>query len=190
MAYQYIHHKLHLTSGNKTMPIHPFTQGFGQSVYIYDLDDVKLRFEALLKAFAQRPFHAHYAMKANAHPRILQALRTLGAGVDVVSGGELKWALEQGFAGSDVVFSGVAKTETEIRQALAAKVGQINVESPSELKRIAEMAKSMNTQALVAWRMNPDVNPVTHPYIRTGFRENKFGMDESFLPELKEVLRS
>jgi diaminopimelate decarboxylase len=89
---------------------------------------------------------------------------------------------------SRVIFSGVAKTITEIEFALKSGIKQINVESPQELERIAEIANRLDIIADVAFRLNPDVSPKTHPYITTGFRENKFGMDESFVPELLKIL--
>ena len=99
-------------------------------------------------------------------------------------------AIENGFKPEQVILSGVAKSKDELTYALKIGIKQINVESPSELRRIAAVASSLNLKAPIAFRMNPDVNPQTHPYITTGFRENKFGMDDSFLPELVEILKA
>ncbi len=159
-------------------------------VYIYDLDDVERRFQAMNKALGDVRHTIHYAMKANSHPAILAKFASLGAGADTVSGGEIKRALEAGIPASRIIFSGVAKTVAEIEFALKNKIKQINVESPQELERIAEVAERLGSRADVAFRLNPDVNPQTHPYITTGFRENKFGMDESFMPELVAILKS
>lgn len=158
-------------------------------VYVYDLDDVERRYKALDRALAPAEHSIHYAMKANSHPAILARLATLGAGVDTVSGGEVKAALDAGVAAKKIIFSGVAKTAAEIELALSSGIKQINVESPQELERIARIAERLGVVADVALRLNPDVNPKTHPYITTGFRENKFGMDESFMPELVDRLK-
>ena len=128
-------------------------------------------------------------MKANSHPTLLKAFANEKIGVDIVSGGELHLALKAGFSGKDIVFSGVGKTENEIHEALKANILQFNVESLSELKSIATIAKSMDKKARVTFRMNPNVNLDTHPYIKTGLREHKFGLDESELPKLKEIIK-
>jgi diaminopimelate decarboxylase len=162
-------------------------------VYVYDLDNVVKRFgllKASLEADGPLRHTIHYAMKANSHPKILKTLADLGAGVDTVSGGEVRLAIEAGVPANRIILSGVAKTVREIEYALTHDIKQINVESPQELLRIAEVAKRLGKTANVAFRMNPDVNPKTHPYITTGFRENKFGMDDSFLPELIQILRA
>ena len=127
-------------------------------------------------------------MKANSHPRILKTFADENIGVDVVSGGEIQLALKAGFKGKDIVFSGVGKTKQEIQLALEKDILQINVESQSELKRIGELARSQKKKAQVAFRMNPNIDAKTHPYITTGLRENKFGMDEENLLVLKEIL--
>lgn len=159
-------------------------------LYIYDLDDIGRRYRALDSALDGTRHAIHYAMKANSHPSILRHLAHLGAGVDTVSGGEVRRALEADVPADRIIFSGVAKTIAEIRFALEKRIKQINVESPAELERIALIAEEMNVVADVAFRLNPDVSPQTHPYITTGFRENKFGMDESFLPELSRILKA
>ena len=158
--------------------------------YVYDLDDIEMRFELYREALSGLNSKIHYAMKANGNSTILKKLRDLGAGVDTVSAGEMKLAIEAGFQPSQIIFSGVAKTVREIEFAVQKQIKQINVESPAELKRIAEVATRLNQTAQVAFRLNPDVDAKTHPYISTGFRENKFGMDESFVPELVATLRS
>ncbi|MES2854956.1 MAG: alanine racemase, partial [Bdellovibrionota bacterium] len=157
-------------------------------VYVYDLDDVEMRFRAYQEAFKGLNHTIHYAMKANSHPILLRKLASLGAGADTVSIGEVRKALAAGIPADRIIFSGVAKTKAEIREALSKDIKQINVESPQELQRIADIAQSLGKVANVAFRLNPDVNPNTHPYITTGFRENKFGMDDTFVPELVEIL--
>ena len=116
-------------------------------------------------------------------------MRELGASVDIVSGGEMDIALQNGFESSDVIFSGVAKTKNEILKAISKEIKQINVESTQELSRIGELAKKEGKKISIALRMNPEVSPETHPYITTGMSENKFGMDRSFIPELVRILK-
>ncbi|MCB0412426.1 MAG: diaminopimelate decarboxylase [Bdellovibrionales bacterium] len=189
MSFGYNHHHLSYFAPQErsALSLKSLAERFGTPLYVYDIDDV-LRRVRLLKSCFSNPLEIHYAMKANAHPFLLSALAKEGIGVDVVSAGELKWALQHGHKASHCVFSGVGKTKAEIRYALESGIQQLNVESPEELQRIACIAKDLKQRAPVAFRMNPDVNAVTHPYIQTGFRENKFGMDFTFVTELKEIL--
>lgn len=191
MAYFYRNGQLMIgsRSGESGRPVASFLpRPWRKPVYIYDLDDIEKRYRSLEQALAPLPHAIHYAMKANSDPRILKYLGNLGAGVDTVSGGEITRALDAGIAPTKIIFSGVAKTIPEIELALKAGIKQINVESTQELERIAAIARRLGTVADVAFRLNPDVNPQTHPYITTGFRENKFGMDESFVPRIIEIL--
>lgn len=159
-------------------------------VYVYNLANIADRVRVLKSAFKKINPSIHYAMKANDQADVLKTLREAGTNIDTVSAGEIKIAQANGFRADQIIFSGVAKSKDEITYALTQGIKQINVESPAELRRIAQIAKSMKLKSSVAFRMNPDVNPKTHPYITTGFRDNKFGMDNSFLPELLEILKS
>ncbi len=164
-------------------------QNQGHACYVYDLENIRLRFEKMKSALSGlKNLSIHYALKANGNDKVLQCLHSLGAGADVVSAGEMDLALKNGYQASDIIFSGVAKSVEEINAAIDQGIKQINVESPQELKRIGELALAKNKKMAVALRMNPEVNPVTHPYITTGMSENKFGMDRSFLPELVRIL--
>ncbi|MEK6556137.1 MAG: diaminopimelate decarboxylase [Bdellovibrionota bacterium] len=156
--------------------------------YIYDLDGIIERYQFVAQSFENKA-SVHFAMKANNNPKILKALAKAGCGVDVVSGGELKRALECGFAANKIVFSGVGKTEKEIEQALKAGVFQINLESSPELQRVIQLTLKLkpSTKPRLAIRVNPDVNPETHPNIKTGFRDNKFGLDFEEIPELLKI---
>lgn len=188
MPFLYQKGKLGVLSGGKFVPFESLVDSSAAPAYIYDLDDIFARCQRFSSAFKAKA-KIHYAMKANHHPEVLRIFREVGFGVDVVSGGEVELALKVGFKPEQIVFSGVAKTRSEIEFALKTGIRQINVESPSEFRRIAEVAQSLTTVAPVALRFNPDVNPETHPYIRTGFRENKFGMDASFIGEIESILR-
>ncbi|MBS1983451.1 MAG: diaminopimelate decarboxylase [Bdellovibrionales bacterium] len=122
------------------------------------------------------PFRLHFAMKSNANPHVLQHFAARGAGVDLVSGGELDLALRTGFAPRDMVFSGVGKTNDELRLAVERDVGLINCESRGEVERLAAVARAAGKTARISLRVNPDVDARTHPYISTGLSEHKFGV--------------
>lgn len=160
----------------------------GTPTYVYDLDGMVERIREFKEAF-QGKAEIHFATKANANPEILKAFKKEKIGVDTVSWGEAQAAVDAGFSHKDIIFSGVGKSIDELSKAIRYQIKQINVESPQELIRIGEIAKKQKRKVSVAFRMNPNVNPGTHPYITTGFRENKFGMDTSFLPELRGILR-
>jgi len=186
MSYEYKKERLHLIQGKQTHNLIDLVRKTGTPLYLYDLKGLTERFNFFKKATA--PAHLHYAMKANSHPEILKAACKEKVGVDVVSGGEIKLALQAGFKGPQVVFSGVGNTVEEINLAINTDILQFNVESLPELNRIAKTAVSMNRKTRVALRMNPDIDLDTHPYIKTGLREHKFGLEPEQLPKLKEVL--
>ena len=171
----------------KLCPLLPLAQSRNTPFYLYDLDAMRSRVRRLKAAYPG--LELHYALKANGSPRVLKTFRQEGTGVDVVSGGEIRRAFAAGFRASDVIFSGVGKNREELSLAMGLGIKQINVESPQELLRIVELARASGQRPRIAFRVNPDVDAKTHPYITTGFRENKFGMGESFFPELREILR-
>ena len=149
----------------------------GTPFYVYSAQGVGQNFLALQKAFRDRRHQIHYAIKANPNLALLALLNKLGAGFDVVSGGELTRALKAGASATDIVFSGVGKSEAEIELALSKSISCLNIESAGELERIRQCAARTNTTANVAVRVNPDVDAGTHEYISTGLKENKFGVD-------------
>lgn len=149
---------------------------FGTPAYVYSRAALEQAWQRYDRAFGTRRHRIHYAVKANGNLAVLDTLARLGSGFDIVSGGELARVLAAGGAPSDVVFSGVGKTALEMQQALAAGIGVFNVESPSELERLDQVARGMGRKAAVAIRVNPDVDAGTHPYISTGLNENKFGV--------------
>lgn len=158
-------------------------------LYLYEWSGIESRFQTMMNAFDGKA-ELHFAMKSNSHPEILSGLAKLGAGVDIVSGGELQLALKAGFPAGRIVFSGVGKSANEIRQALQAGVQQINVESEPELLRIQKIARELKVKAPVALRLNPDISAETHPYITTGFRENKFGLEKGAALRCLDILKS
>jgi diaminopimelate decarboxylase len=168
-------------------PLLPLAKSHSLPFYLYDLDAMRTRVRAMNQT---RPgIQIHYAMKANGAASVLRTFRQEGTGVDTVSGGEIRIALAAGFEPGQIIFSGVGKTRAELELAIGLGIKQINVESPQELQRIIQIARTLNKRPRVAFRMNPDVDAKTHPYITTGFRENKFGMGDHFFPELKSILR-
>lgn len=182
---EYINNELCL--GPLKKPLLPLVSNYMRPIYVYDLDFITQRFQAM--SHALRGVRLFYAMKANSNPEVLRTLKNAGAGADVVSLGEIKRALESGFQPQDIVYSGVAKTKLEISEALKLGIYQINVESLPELERVGVIAKELGKKAGIALRLNPDISIVTHPYIATGLKDNKFGMELSLIPALKETLK-
>ena len=145
---------------------------FGTPLYVYSRAALEGAFQDYAKAFANTPHLICYAVKANPSLAILNLFAKLGAGFDIVSGGELARVLAAGGDPGKVVFSGVGKTADEMRAALKAGILCFNVESVSELHRLNQVAGEMGQIAPVSFRVNPDVDPKTHPYISTGLKEN------------------
>ncbi|MFY0600687.1 MAG: diaminopimelate decarboxylase [Cyclobacteriaceae bacterium] len=156
--------------------------------YYYDLSLLKDTVEALKKGNVNN-YHVHYALKANVNAKILNVIREAGLGVDCVSGGEIKIALENGFRADQIVLAGVGKTDKEIEFALNEEIFSFNVESIAELLVIDEIAGRLGKIANISMRINPEIEAGTHHYITTGSKENKFGVstDEllASLPTIK-----
>ena len=149
----------------------------GTPAYVYSSAAVREQYSRLREALGAMDARLHYSVKANSSIALLGLLRELGAGLDIVSGGELFRALKAGFSGADVVFSGVGKTEREMEEALRAEVLLFNVESEEELRVLDKVAERLNMKARVALRVNPEVLVDTpHPYTRTGEKGMKFGI--------------
>lgn len=187
-TYYYKGDQLCTQSKGKEVALTDLIEDLERPAYVYNSDCILERVSAYKKAFSSLKTHIHYAMKANSNLEVLKLIQEQGLGVDVVSIGEFKKALEAGFKPKDIIFSGVAKTKTEIKEALLKGVFQINTESLSEVKRIISIAKDLNLKAKIGVRINPDIPVDTHPYITTGFRENKFGLPLIQLYELSKIL--
>ena len=149
----------------------------GTPFYCYSLPTIRRHVRVFEEPLAGVDHQTCFAVKANANLAVLAALANMGIGADVVSGGELFKALEAGIAPNRIVYSGVGKRVDEIDMALAAGILMFNIESEQELEVVATRASVLNKKAPVAIRVNPDVDPETHPYISTGLKENKFGID-------------
>ncbi|MHC1751559.1 diaminopimelate decarboxylase [Humidesulfovibrio sp.] len=150
---------------------------YGTPLYIYSSATLKRHYQAFDSAFDAVPHLTCYSVKANSNLAVLRLLASLGAGMDIVSGGELYRALLAGVPAERIVYSGVGKKAPEIAQALNAGILMFNVESVQELLRINDVAKGLGKKAQVSFRINPDVDPKTHPYISTGMKKNKFGLN-------------
>jgi diaminopimelate decarboxylase len=149
----------------------------GTPVYCYSSAQIERNYRRFAAAFADRDALLCYSVKANPNLAVVATLARLGSGADVVSEGEFRRALAAGIPGSRIVFSGIGKTEAELRFALAHEVRQINVESLPELDVLSQVASAMGKTAPIAIRVNPDVDAQTHAKITTGLKENKFGID-------------
>ena len=157
---------------------------FGTPLYLYSRAAIEEAYGAYDRAFAAVAHRIHYAVKANASLGVLRVLRDLGAGVDVVSGFELLAARRAGFRAGDIVFAGVGKSEAEIALGLEHGILHFNAESEEEIRRIGALAVRRGSRARVSLRVNPDIDPRSHPYISTGLRENKFGVDIALAPSI------
>jgi len=145
--------------------------------YVYDFDHITKQYNELKDAFKARKSLISYAVKANSNLSVVKHIASQGSGADCVSIGEVKRALKVGIPKYKIIFSGVGKIDYEIREALKLDILMINVESEAELHRVELIAKELNKIARISIRVNPNVDPKTHPYISTGLHENKFGVD-------------
>lgn len=145
--------------------------------YVYDFDYITKQYGELKSAFRARKSLIAYAVKANSNLSVIKHLANLGAGADCVSIGEVKRALKAGIPSYKIIFSGVGKSDEEIKEALNLDILLINVESAEELNRVETISKELNKVARISIRVNPNIDPKTHPYISTGLHENKFGVD-------------
>ncbi len=161
----------------EALPLSAIAAEHGTPTYVYSRAALEANFRAFDEALAGVPHQVCYAVKANSNLAVLQVLARLGSGFDIVSAGELRRVLKVGGDPTKVVFSGVGKTADELRFALEAGIGCFNVESEAELHQLDAIARSMGRRADIALRVNPDVDAKTHPYISTGLKQNKFGVD-------------
>lgn len=158
------------------VPVRRIAEQIGTPCYIYSLATLKHHFLTFDSAFADARHLTCYSVKANSNIAILKLFGSMGGGVDIVSGGELYRALKAQIPTDRIVYSGVGKTVEEIDFALREKILMFNIESTQELEQINRRAEAMNTKASVSLRVNPDIDPNTHPYISTGMKRNKFGI--------------
>ncbi|GAB3657334.1 diaminopimelate decarboxylase [Ramlibacter alkalitolerans] len=158
------------------VPVGDLAREHGTPLFVYSRAAMLAALAAYQRGFTGRKAKICYAMKANSSLAILQVFARAGCGFDIVSGGELERVLAAGASGGDIIFSGVGKSRREMRRALEVGIHCFNVESEAELEVLSEVAVELGTRAPVSLRVNPDVNPLTHPYISTGLKGNKFGI--------------
>lgn len=161
------------------IPVRELIEELGTPLYVYSKNQILENFREIAEAVSGVNTTICYALKANSNPAILKLLAQQGAGADVVSAGEIHLALKAGFPPEKIVFAGVGKREDEIEYALKQGVFSFNVESTQELQLLSLEALRQNTRARVSLRINPDIDAESHPYISTGLRHNKFGIDAS-----------
>ncbi|MBF7684235.1 diaminopimelate decarboxylase [Acinetobacter sp. B10A] len=158
-------------------------QQFGTPLYVYSKATFEKHFLELDQAFSYIPHQVCYAVKSNSNLAVLRLLSKIGAGFDIVTGGELARVLAAGGDAKKIVFSGLGKSEADIEKALQVGIACFNVESYAELDRIEKVAAKLNLKAPISLRVNPDVDANTHPYISTGLKENKFGIQSDAVLE-------
>ncbi|MEW6377971.1 MAG: diaminopimelate decarboxylase [bacterium] len=171
--FQYINNELYAEG----LPVREIIDRVGTPVYIYSYQTLERHFKAYDSAFGDIDHLICFAVKANSNLAILNLLGKLGAGADIVSGGELHRALKAGIAPEKIVYAGVGKMRQEMESALRSNILMFNVESWPELEFLDQVAGELGVKAPVAWRVNPDIAADTHPYISTGLRREKFGLD-------------
>jgi len=173
LSFSYQNQSLHAES----VDIADLMASYGSPLYVYSRSSIENNWREFDQAFGAHPHLVCYAVKANSNLAVLNVLAKIGAGFDIVSVGELERVLAAGGQASNCVFSGVAKTVAEIKYGLEVGIRCFNVESSAEMSRIEQVAAQMKTQAPISIRVNPNVDAKTHPYISTGLKENKFGVD-------------
>ena len=178
-SFHYIDNQLHC----EETPVQEIIEEFGTPLYLYSKNQLLENFRSIDGAFTGTDHTTCYALKANSNLELLKILQKEGAGADAVSAGEISFALRAGFHPSKITFAGVGKQDAEIAFALKHDIFSFNVESVEELAVINEIAGRMNTRARIALRINPDIDAATHPYISTGLKTNKFGIDISVAVE-------
>ena len=158
------------------VPVKKLAEKYGTPLYVYSYNTLLRHFKAYDDAFNGYPHIICFAVKSNPNTSVISLFAKQGGGADIVSGGELYVALKAGISPKKIVYAGVGKTADEIRFALKSKILMFNVESENELKEIDRVAGMMKTKATIALRINPDIDPGTHPYITTGMKKHKFGI--------------
>jgi diaminopimelate decarboxylase len=171
------------------VPVAESASAHGTPLYLYSRAAIESAYEAYTRAFAAVPHRVCYAVKANPSGALLRLLAERGAGADIVSGFELLAALRAGFPRDRIVFSGVGKSEAEIALGVAKGIGEFNAESEEEIERLSRIAKAAGERARVTLRVNPDIDARSHPYISTGLRDNKFGVDITLAADILRRVR-
>lgn len=171
--FRYVDGALHC----EEVPLERIAEAVGTPTYVYSRRTLREHYNRLDEAFSGIPHLVCYSVKANSNLAVLAVLAAMGSGADVVSGGELYRALQAGIPAEKIVYAGIGKTEEEMAYALRQDILMFNVESETELLTLDRVAGELGKRARIALRINPDVDPLTHPYVATGLKEAKFGID-------------
>jgi diaminopimelate decarboxylase len=150
---------------------------YGTPLYLYDFNHMQTQYELLKQAFSARKSLIAYAVKANSNLSVIKHFAELGSGADCVSIGEVKRALKAGVKKYKIIFSGVGKSDAELKEAIKEDILMINLESEAEMLHLEKVAKELGKEVRISVRVNPNIDPKTHPYISTGLHENKFGVE-------------
>lgn len=186
LNFHYVNHHLHVES----VPLHEIAKQFGTPCYVYSKAAILKNWQAFDNAFGDTPHRICYAVKANSNIAILNLLATMQSGFDIVSVGELERVIKAHGDPTRVVFSGIGKNAAEISRALDLNIYCFDVESEAELDQIQKIAAAKNKIAPIAFRVNPNIDARTHPYIATGLHENKFGIDIQEIPAISQKAKS
>ena len=157
--------------------LNQLVEKYDTPLYIYDFDEIAARYGELKEAFEGHKSLISYAVKANSNLSVIRHVAQMGAGADCVSIGEVRRALAAGVERYKIIFSGVGKRDSEIFEALEKDILMLNLESEAEMKRVEQVAEALGKEARISIRVNPNIDPKTHPYISTGLHENKFGVE-------------
>ncbi len=187
MPLTYIQDRLTLIQKTQKVDLVELTKSMDRAFYLYDLDGSLERFKLFKKLV--HPIEIYFSLKSNNNKTLVQSFLKEGAGLDIVSKGELEHGLKLKCSPKKIVFSGVGKTKQELEQALRAQIFQINVESLGELERIGQLCSSLKLKAQVTCRINPNITLDTHSFIQTGTQDHKFGIDEDLIPQFIEILK-
>ncbi|MCF7822958.1 MAG: diaminopimelate decarboxylase [Candidatus Marinimicrobia bacterium] len=180
MGFSYVNDRLFC----QNVDLAAVAQKFGTPTYVYSESILKRNAQVIKNCFIDRGVQVSYAMKANSNPEILKLFRSYGMGVDIVSAGEFKMAQHIGYKAGEINFAGVGKTNEELTLALEFGIDHFNVESQFELELLESRAAILGKNASVLLRLNPDIDPQTHPHISTGLKKNKFGMSPELVRHL------
>ena len=183
--FTYKNNELHL--GTSATNLASLVKEYENPTWVYDLSIIKERLRVMQSW--RRSARIYYAMKANFNSEILKVFQHAGAGVDVVSLGEMRQAISCGFKPQDIIFSGVGKSEKELRWAIENKIYQINTESLSEIDKIIKLSSELNVDVEIGIRFNPEVDPETHPGIATSLKDAKFGLEKKAVEEAVEKIK-
>ena len=178
---------LTLCQGSKKISLDEISRKVKKPFYLYDVDGALERFKFFQKAL--KPAQVCFSLKCNNNEHLIRSFLDSGAGLDIVSGGELQLGLELNCPAEKIVFSGVGKTKDDLDKAVYHKIFQINVENIQELERLGEISRRHQKKIPIALRLNPHIRLDTHPFIQTGMGDHKFGIEESSLPHALEVLK-